>query len=122
MMNRIKLSLFFRDFELLHSDIDNESGFLNIVQQELSIWLMTRMEVFCNYSIYKYIRMFLENKGIVMPDFVLGTNLLMLQVVEALWPEQEYENDKKVALERWNAHQDGRVGNLQGIGPQSDSS
>lgn len=79
------------------------------MQQELNIWNVTRVEVFINYNIYCFIRLFLINHQITVPNHHVGTNLMMIRVVIAIWPEQEHENERSEVIRRWSAHRDGRI-------------
>lgn len=91
-----------------------------ILREELSVWDMSRVELFTNYNIFKVMRKFLVAHQVDVPAFHLGKNILMLRIVAAIWPENQFANERNEALERWEASKRGNIsvppaGNLGGL-------
>lgn len=81
----------------------------NIVHVELTVWLVSKVEVFVNYNIYKFMRGFCEKNGKIFPDSFLSSRLIMIRVLGALLLKDEYERECKEALERCQEHRIGKV-------------
>lgn len=56
----------------------------------------------------------LLKKKVGVSEYALGTNLTMIRVITAIWPEEEFEDQHKEALDRWNVYKEGHIGNESG--------
>lgn len=61
---------------------------LTVLRLELSIWSLSRVELFINYNIFKYVKLFLDNKQIASPAYYQGTNLLLTRIIAAIWLQE----------------------------------
>lgn len=72
---------------------------------------MSRLEVFINIHIYKYIRAVLDDKNAGVPEYVLGMQMTMIHIITTIWPGEDFEDQLKEALDLWNAFKEGCLGN-----------
>lgn len=75
---------------------------LEIIREELSVWLVPRSEMFHDYQIWKEIHNFLEEHGGKVPERAGGTNLLLTRVITNMWPycENKRDNERVISLGR----------------------
>lgn len=109
---QLQIVNFFREFDTHHAGA-NIQEIKEMFDDELTIWLMSRVEVFVMYNIYRQIRSFCDAFGItkgtdIILDSFCDSRLIMILVISALWPEVEYKDEYKQALKRWLAHRTGR--------------
>ena len=112
----------FIGIEKSHADAEKEE-ILFTIRNELSVWALSRVEMFSNYNIYRSIRRFLENHDIPVPSSVANSSIVMIRVVAAIWPQDEFKIELDEALHRWNGFRDGSIsipidGNYRNMTPR----
>lgn len=102
------LTDFFRLFEEFHPGVRGDD-LRNVIKEELFSWQFSRVEVLSNAKIFKYIKIFLEDQDVLLPNLYRGTNLNMIRIIAAIWSEDQFREEVEAALARHNAHRKGSL-------------
>lgn len=104
----------FAQFSDFHPNNLTGNNLRDVIKEEFSLFQLSRVEVMMNSGLFKYIRHFIEARGMPIPDYAGGRNWITIRVIKSIFHEDVYENDIRSVVLRYEAYKEGNLPTANG--------